>query len=36
MNMGDELTYAGAGVDIDKANELTCIISEIAKRTSRS
>lgn len=34
--MGDELTYAGAGVDIDKANELTCIISEIAKRTSRS
>ena len=34
--MGDELTYAGAGVDIDKANKLICLISEIAKRTSRS
>jgi phosphoribosylformylglycinamidine cyclo-ligase len=34
--MGDELTYADAGVDIDKANQLTCMISEIAKRTSRS
>ena len=34
--MGDELTYADAGVDIDKANKLTCLISEIAKRTSRS
>jgi phosphoribosylformylglycinamidine cyclo-ligase len=36
MIMGDELTYADAGVDIDKANKLTCLISEIAKRTSRS
>jgi phosphoribosylformylglycinamidine cyclo-ligase len=36
MIMGDELTYAGAGVDIEKANKLTCMISEIAKRTSRS
>jgi phosphoribosylformylglycinamidine cyclo-ligase len=34
--MGDELTYADAGVDIDKANQLTCMINEIAKRTSRS
>ncbi len=33
--MGDELTYADAGVNIDKANKLICTINEIAKQTSR-
>ncbi len=34
--MSDSLTYADAGVDIDKANKLVSTISEIAKKTSRS
>jgi len=34
--MADSLTYADAGVDIDKANRLVSTISEIAKQTSRS
>ena len=34
--MADSLTYADAGVDIDKANRLVSAISEIAKQTSRS
>jgi phosphoribosylformylglycinamidine cyclo-ligase len=34
--MSDSLTYADAGVDIDKANKLVSTISEIAKQTSRS
>ena len=34
--MADSLTYADAGVDIDKANKLVSTISEIAKQTSRS
>jgi phosphoribosylformylglycinamidine cyclo-ligase len=34
--MSDSLTYADAGVDIDKANKLVSTISEIAKRTSRT
>ena len=34
--MSDSLTYADAGVDIDKANKLIGTISEIAKKTSRS
>ena len=34
--MADSLTYADAGVDIDKANKLVCTISEIAKQTPRS
>jgi phosphoribosylformylglycinamidine cyclo-ligase len=34
--MSDSLTYADAGVDIDKANKLVNTISEIAKQTSRS
>ena len=34
--MPDSLTYADAGVDIDKANKLVSTISEIAKQTSRS
>jgi phosphoribosylformylglycinamidine cyclo-ligase len=34
--MADTLTYADAGVDIDKANKLIATISEIAKKTSRS
>ena len=35
MSMTDSLTYADAGVDIDKADKLVGNISEIAKRTSR-
>ena len=34
--MSDSLTYADAGVDIDKANKLIGTIREIAKKTSRS
>ena len=34
--MSDSLTYADAGVDIDKANRLIGTIREIAKKTSRS
>jgi phosphoribosylformylglycinamidine cyclo-ligase len=34
--MSDSLTYADAGVDIDKANKLVSTISEIAKKTSRT
>jgi len=34
--MADSLTYADAGVDIDKANKLIGTISEIAKKTSRA
>ena len=34
--MSDPLTYADAGVDIDKANKLVSTISEIAKKTVRS
>ena len=34
--MSDSITYADAGVDIDKANKLIGTISEIAKKTSRS
>ena len=34
--MSDSLTYADAGVDIDKANKLVSAISEIAKQTARS
>ena len=34
--MSDSLTYADAGVDIDKANKLVCKINEIAKQTARS
>lgn len=34
--MSDPLTYADAGVDIDKANKLVSTISEIAKKTARS
>jgi len=34
--MSDSITYADAGVDIDKANKLVCTISEIARQTSRS
>ena len=34
--MSDSLTYADAGVDIDKANKLVGTISEIAKKTSRT
>ncbi len=34
--MAEELTYAGAGVDIDKANRLVDRIKAIAKSTSRS
>ena len=34
--MSDSLTYADAGVDIDKANKLVGTISDIAKQTSRS
>ena len=34
--MVDSLTYADAGVDIDKANKLVSTICEIAKQTSRS
>jgi phosphoribosylformylglycinamidine cyclo-ligase len=34
--MSDSLTYADAGVDIDKANKLVSTISEIAKQTTRS
>jgi len=34
--MNDPITYADAGVDIDKANKLVRTISEIAKQTSRS
>ena len=34
--MTDPLTYADAGVDIDKANKLISTISEIAKQTSIS
>jgi phosphoribosylformylglycinamidine cyclo-ligase len=34
--MADSLTYADAGVDIDKANKLVSTISEIAKKTSRT
>lgn len=34
--MTDSITYADAGVDIDKANKLVCAISEIAKQTTRS
>lgn len=35
MSMTDSLTYAAAGVDIDKADKLVGTISEIAKRTPR-
>lgn len=35
MSMTDSLTYADAGVDIDKADKLVGTISEIAKRTPR-
>jgi len=34
--MTDSVTYADAGVDIDKANKLICKISEIAKQTPRA
>jgi phosphoribosylformylglycinamidine cyclo-ligase len=34
--MTDSVTYADAGVDIDKANKLISAISEIAKQTPRS
>jgi phosphoribosylformylglycinamidine cyclo-ligase len=34
--MSDSLTYADAGVDIDKANKLVSTIGEIAKKTSRT
>jgi phosphoribosylformylglycinamidine cyclo-ligase len=36
MSMSDSVTYAGAGVDIDKANKLVSTINEIAKQTPRS
>jgi phosphoribosylformylglycinamidine cyclo-ligase len=36
MTMSDSLTYADAGVDIDKANKLVSAISEIAKQTART
>jgi phosphoribosylformylglycinamidine cyclo-ligase len=36
MHMTDSLTYADAGVDIDKGNQLVSTISEIAKQTSIS
>ncbi len=36
MSMTDSLTYADAGVDIDKANKLVSAISEIAKKTAIS
>jgi phosphoribosylformylglycinamidine cyclo-ligase len=35
-SMAEELTYAGAGVDIDKANRLVDRIKDIARSTSRS
>src|SRR5210317_2313430 len=35
MSMTDSLTYADAGVDIDKADKLVGTISEIAKQTPR-
>ena len=35
MSMTNSLTYADAGVDIDKADKLVGTISEIAKRTPR-
>jgi len=35
MSMTDSLTYAAAGVDINKADKLVGTISEIAKRTPR-
>jgi phosphoribosylformylglycinamidine cyclo-ligase len=35
MGMTDSLTYADAGVDVDKADKLVGTISEIAKRTPR-
>jgi phosphoribosylformylglycinamidine cyclo-ligase len=34
--MKESLTYADAGVDIDKANKLVDTIGEIAKKTFRS
>ncbi|MCJ7615156.1 MAG: phosphoribosylformylglycinamidine cyclo-ligase, partial [Desulfobacterales bacterium] len=34
--MTDSLTYADAGVDIDKANALVNKIKEIAKQTPRT
>jgi phosphoribosylformylglycinamidine cyclo-ligase len=34
--MSDSLTYADAGVNIDKANKLVSTIGEIAKKTSRT
>jgi phosphoribosylformylglycinamidine cyclo-ligase len=34
MSMTDSLTYADAGVDIDKANKLVTTISDIAKKTA--
>ncbi|MGD1987766.1 MAG: phosphoribosylformylglycinamidine cyclo-ligase, partial [Desulfobacterales bacterium] len=34
--MKDSLTYADAGVDIDKANKLVDAIGEIAKKTNRT
>ena len=36
MSMTDHLTYADAGVDINKADKLVGTISEIAKRTPRT
>jgi phosphoribosylformylglycinamidine cyclo-ligase len=36
MSMSDSVTYADAGVDIDKANKLVSTINEIAKQTPRS
>lgn len=36
MGMTDSLTYADAGVDIEKADELVGTISDIAKRTPRT
>jgi phosphoribosylformylglycinamidine cyclo-ligase len=36
MRMTDSLTYAEAGVDIDKANKLVATISQIAKKTAIS
>ena len=35
MSMTDSLTYADAGVDIDKADKLVGTISEIANQTPR-
>jgi phosphoribosylformylglycinamidine cyclo-ligase len=35
MNMKKSFTYADAGVDIDKANELVVAIGEIARQTTR-